>query len=261
MTDYSNVTELAGDDVSIEQIERIAHRYLWAGQYCHNKDILEIACGAGQGLGYLSSLGNSLEAGDITPNLVALAQQHYGERIPISVMDAQNLPFSDLTKDIIILFEAIYYIPNIEKFIQECIRVLRPGGIILIATANKDLFDFNPSPHSYKYFGVAELNNLFAKYGFEVTIFGYLEAQKLSIRQRIFRPIKYLAVKGNLIPTTMAGKKILKKLVFGKMVKMPSEINEDTAQFIPPTPISDTSNPNRAFKVIYCAATLRNSKQ
>ena len=260
MIDYSHVTELANDDVSVEQVERLAHRYLWAGQYCQNKDILEVACGAGQGLGYLSSLGRSLDAGDITPNLVALAQRHYGKRIRISVMDAQNLPFSNNTKDVIILFEAIYYIPDIEKFIQECIRVLRPGGIILIATANKDLFDFNPSPHSYQYFGVVELNHLFVKHGFEVTIFGHLEAKKLSVRQRIFRPIKYLAVRLNLIPTTMAGKKILKKLVFGKMVQMPAEIDENTTQFTTPMMISDALKPNGTFKVIYCLAKLRNSK-
>ncbi|MCD6265910.1 MAG: BrnT family toxin [Deltaproteobacteria bacterium] len=30
---------------------------------------------------------------------------------------------------------------------MDCVRVLRPGGKVLIATANKDLYDFNPSPH------------------------------------------------------------------------------------------------------------------
>jgi len=39
---------------------------------------------------------------------------------------------------VIILFEAIYYIPDAEKFVEECARVLRLGGKVLIATANKD---------------------------------------------------------------------------------------------------------------------------
>jgi SAM-dependent methyltransferase len=258
MIDYSHVTELAEDDVSAEQVERLAHRYIWAGGYCHQKDVLEIACGAGQGLGYLSSISNTLHAGDITPNLVSLAQRHYGQRVSISEMDAQSLPFSDHTKDVIILFEAIYYIPDVNKFVQECLRVLRPGGTVLIATANKDLFDFNPSPHSHQYFGVVQLNKIFAKNGFAVNLFGHLEIEGLSIRQRIFRPIKYLAVRFNLIPSTMAGKKLLKKLVFGKMIKMPAEIDENTTNFISPKIITDMSNPNEVFKVIYCEAKLRN---
>lgn len=45
-TDYLDVTELAGDVVSREQIERIIHRYVWAGSYCRGKDVLETACGA-----------------------------------------------------------------------------------------------------------------------------------------------------------------------------------------------------------------------
>ena len=45
--DYLDVTELAGDDVTREQIERICHRYYWAGGYCRGKDVVEAACGAG----------------------------------------------------------------------------------------------------------------------------------------------------------------------------------------------------------------------
>lgn len=261
MIDYSDVTELAEDEVSAEQVERLAHRYYWAGNYCLRKDVLEIACGAGQGLGYLSSLSNALHAGDITPNLVNLAKRHYGQRVSISEMDAQSLPFPDRSKDIIILFEAIYYIPDVNKFIKECLRVLRPNGTVLIATANKDLFDFNPSPHSHQYFGVVELYKLFSKSGFDVNLFGYLEVKSLSIRQRMLRPIKFFAVKFNLIPSTMSGKKLLKKLVFGKMTKMPAEIDESTANYIPPSVISDFFNPNDIYKVLYCEARLCNKLQ
>ncbi len=30
--DYSTVTELAGDEISQEQLERLCHRYYWANQ-------------------------------------------------------------------------------------------------------------------------------------------------------------------------------------------------------------------------------------
>jgi SAM-dependent methyltransferase len=100
------------------------------------------------------------------------------------------MPFDDKSKDVIILFEAIYYLPNVEEFIKECIRVLRPGGCVLIATANKDLYDFNPSPHSHTYYGVVELNELISSHGFKTEFFGDTPVERVPLRQRIFRPIK-----------------------------------------------------------------------
>jgi hypothetical protein len=54
----------------------------------------------------------------------------------------------------------------------------------------------------------------------------------------------------------MNGKKLLKKLVFGGLVKMPPEIEEGLVPYVEPTrlPISEL---DRTHKVIYCAATLQ----
>ena len=55
--DYISVTEIAGDDVTQEQVDRLCNRYYWAASYCQDKDVVEAACGSGQGLGYLSNSG------------------------------------------------------------------------------------------------------------------------------------------------------------------------------------------------------------
>ena len=78
--DYSTITELAGDDISQEQLERLCHRYYWASAYCVGKDVVEAACGTGPGLGYLATSARSLRAGDFTPDILAIAQRHYGTR-------------------------------------------------------------------------------------------------------------------------------------------------------------------------------------
>ena len=95
---------------------------IYGGEDRGNKDVLEVACGAGQGLGYLSSLSKTLYAGDITRSLVEQVKSHYGQRINIAVMDAMALPFDDSSLDVIILFEAIYYLPSAESFVNECVR-------------------------------------------------------------------------------------------------------------------------------------------
>lgn len=254
-SDYVSVTEIAGDEVTQEQVDRLCNRYYWAGQYCRGKDVVEAACGSGQGLGYLAGISKSLEAGDYSDEILSIVRQHYGECIALRQFDAQNIPFEDSLKDVIILFEAIYYIPDAEKFVRECARVLRPGGKVLIATANKDLFDFNPSPHSYRYYGVVELNDLFARHGFETEFFGDTPIGDVSIRQRILRPVKKLAVMLRVMPKTTGGKKWLKRIVFGGLVEMPAEIDTDTARYVEPDRISGLV-PDKMHKVIYCVATL-----
>jgi SAM-dependent methyltransferase len=256
MPDFTTVTELAGEEVSSEQVERVVHRYAWAGEYCRGRDVLEVACGAGQGLGYLKQVSKSLRAGDITPALVARARAHYGQRVDITEMDAQALPFPSRSLDVVILFEAIYYLPRAEAFVDECRRVLRPGGRALIVTANKDLYDFNPSPFASRYYGVPELGALFAARGFDCDFFGVTPVDGVSVRQRILRPVKLLAVKCGLMPKTMTGKRFLKRLVFGNLMVMPAEINAGSAQYLPPAPI-DAGVPDKRHKVIYAVATLR----
>lgn len=253
--DYITVTEISGDQVSHEQIERMCHRYYWAGTWCVGKDAVEVACGTGQGLGYLKGLANSLEAGDISEPILDIAKQHYKDKVSLSLFSAQDMPFADSSKDVILLFEAIYYLPDANQFLSECKRVLRPGGKVLIATANKDLYDFNPSPNSNEYYGVIGLRELFARNGFSCEFFGYFPVDSFSWRQRLLRPIKKLVVSLGLIPRTMAGKKLLKRLVFGRLQQMPAEITEEMYPYTPPDSI-ESQHPDRRHKVIYCAATL-----
>lgn len=253
--DFSSVTELAGDEVSREQVERLCHRYYWAAEYCRGKDVLEAACGSGQGLGYLAKVARSLRGGDFAPEMVERARRHYEDRVRVSQFDAQSMPFGDGSLDVVLLFEAIYYLPSPGAFLQECRRVLRPGGQVLLATANKDLYDFNASPYSHTYFGVTELDELLGRHGFRTEFLAAFPVSEASIRQRLLRPVKRLAVGLGLMPKTMAGKKLLKRLVFGGLVKMPDEINGDTAPYVAPEKI-DPGIPDTTHKVVYCRASL-----
>jgi SAM-dependent methyltransferase len=256
MTDqFVAVTELAGSEISAEQLQRMSHRYQWAAQYCRGADVVEVACGSGQGLGLLASVAKTLDAGDVSSQILKTPRAHYAGRIQLSEFDAQSLPFADHTKDVIILFEAIYYVPDAGRFVRECRRVLRPGGQVLIATANKDLSDFNPSPSSYVYFGARELTELFRQNGFNVEMFGYMPVESVSWRQQVLRPIKRFAVAAGLVPKTMAGKKLLKRIVFGKLVKMPAELTATSSTFEPPVPLAP-GLPDGKHKVLYAHATL-----
>lgn len=251
---YKNVTEMTGEEVSAEQVQRMCNRYYWAGEYADNKDVIELACGAGNGLGYLAARARSVQASDIADEVLNAPRAHYGSRIRIDTADVSKLPYGDASADVVLLFEAIYYIQHVDSFMAEAKRVLRPDGVLLIATANKDLYDFNPSPFSYTYFGAADLNDLMRKHGFEVVeMAGGTPLSSVSLRQKVLRPIKKIVVSMGLMPKTMAGKKFLKKLVFGQMVPLPAEIAATTCPYEKPQPIA-ADQPNTGYKVLYCAA-------
>jgi SAM-dependent methyltransferase len=253
--DFRAVTELSDTPISVEQLDRLLNRYMWAASYCNARDVAEAGCGAGPGLGLLAKVSRSLEAGDYSRPILELARRHYGDRISLREFDAQAMPFADRSKDVIILFEAIYYLSQPERFMSECARVLRKGGQLLLATANKDLWDFHPSPYSHKYFGVMELGASLAERGFNCQFFGFQPADRTPIRQRLLRPLKRAAVLSGIMPRTMRGKRWLKRIVFGREVPMPAELTGDASRYVAPYAIP-ADQPDRRHKIIYCAASL-----
>lgn len=253
--DFTDVTEMAGEEISQEQLFRLANRYYWAGEYAKDRDVIEVACGTGPGLGYLNSISKSLRSGDFSPAMVEQVKKHYAERIQCDVFDAQKMPFEDASADVILIFEALYYVPSAEAFVAECRRVLRPGGVVLVTNANSDLFDFNPSPHSFVYHGARELKELFSDAGFSVELFGSTPIAKVGLKQKLLRPIKKLVISANLMPKTMAGKRLMKRLVFGTPVAMPAEITANMVETEIPVALP-LDKPITDFKVVYCAARM-----
>ncbi len=256
MTTFVEVTELAGDEVSQEQVDRVCSRYAWALGYVNGKDVLEVACGTGPGLGLLRGAARSLVGGDISDPILERARAHYGARVDIRKLDAVALPFADASLDVVIIFEALYYVPDAQKFADECRRVLRPNGVVLVSNANKDLFDFNPSPHSHVYHGVVELDQMFVARGFKTRFWGDVPLASVSLKQKVLRPIKRTVVALNLMPKSMAGKKLLKRLVFGNMRPFPAEITSAMLPVATSLVPIEAGGPDGRHKVILCEARL-----
>lgn len=248
---FTLVTEQPGQYASKRQLQRASHRYHWAREYCHGENVLEIACGSGQGLGILGCAAKSLHAADISPVLLSYARHQYGERITTSVFDASSrFPHEDGSFEVIVFFEALYYLPDFSQFLSECYRVLRSDGKLLIATANPGLFDFNASPFSTHYFTVPELNQLLQKSGFKSIFYGDFAASTLFSYGGTLRLFKFLAVKLNLIPKSMNGKRFLKRIFQGNLTQLPPELPLAPQEYVPPTPISGDVV-NRTYTVIY----------
>lgn len=253
MGNYTTVTELPGQGASSEQLARLCHRYKFASQFCEEKDVFEVACGAGIGLGYLARKARKVVGGDIDENNLKFAQEHYKGRhkIQLLLIDAYKLPFTDNSFDVIILYEAIYYLAHPEKFIREAQRVLRKGGNVLICTANKDWPGFNPSPYSYKYFSAHELFGLLKQNNFgNIALYGGCPVMTKTIKNKITSCIKRIAVALNIIPKTMEGKELLKRIFYGKLLPLPPELSDRMVEYRPPVSIPYDSS-SFGYKVLF----------
>lgn len=62
---YTKVTELPDYKITREQLARLYQRYRFALKFCKDKEVLEVACGGGMGLGYLASVSKKVVGGDI----------------------------------------------------------------------------------------------------------------------------------------------------------------------------------------------------
>jgi 2-polyprenyl-3-methyl-5-hydroxy-6-metoxy-1,4-benzoquinol methylase len=115
-------------------------RYVFAGQYVKGKDVLDVACGTGVGTSYLHHAGaRSVWGLDIDPQAVAFAKARYGIA-SFAQCDATELCLPDGSVDVVVSFETIEHLQDHQKYIKECRRVLRPGGIFICSTPNTKLY-------------------------------------------------------------------------------------------------------------------------
>lgn len=253
LKDYTSVTEMPGGRATAEQLSMLYTRYKMASHFSLGKDVLEVACGAGMGLGYLACTARRVLGGDYTARLLAQAKRHYHSRIPLVCLNAEEIPLRDASLDTVVLFEAIYYLAEPERFVRECKRILRPDGVVVVCSANKDWPGFSPSPLAKRYFSVPELYNLFHENGFRVEIFGAFPASPRSPTHKWVALIRKIAATFHLIPKTMRGKEWLKRLFYGPLMEIPPEITEGVTglrELVPLPPDAPTSE----FKVIYGVA-------
>jgi len=221
-TSYVEVTEQPGQMASRIQLEMLDARYAWAADQARGKDVLEAACGAGMGLPVVANAARSVRAGDVDAQILraACAACHGRSNIALRTFRAQELPYPGESFDLVLLFEAIYYLPDVPRFLDEARRVLRPGGTLLIVTANPEWAGFNPSPFKTRYWSATELLAILQEAGFAARIEGAFPESSGGMTAGI-RLIRRAAVALGLVPRTMQGKALLKRIFYGQLEAVP----------------------------------------
>lgn len=104
------------------------------------KKILDCAAGTGAYAFYLAKQGHQVTATDITPRHVAYMREQLENKnyeIDTAVLDATDMSmFADETFDVVLNMGPFYHLTEEEKrrkCLEECLRVLKKGGIIVSA--------------------------------------------------------------------------------------------------------------------------------
>jgi SAM-dependent methyltransferase len=102
--------------------------------------VLEVGCGAGTDLIRFARHGADVTGVDLAPSSIALAEANFEmekRRANLLVADGETLPFRDRSFDLVYAHGVVQYTTNDRALVNECRRVLKPGGVAIFQVYNR----------------------------------------------------------------------------------------------------------------------------
>lgn len=158
--------------------------YLRCAALCAGQDVLEAGCGEGYGADLLASVARRVVAVDYDAPTVEHVRNRY-PRVEVMAANLAALPMADGCVDVVVNFQVIEHLWDQPQFITECLRVLRPGGLLLMSTPNRITFtpgsDVPVNPFHTRELNAAELRELLTDGGFRVDgLYGVFHGPRLT---------------------------------------------------------------------------------
>lgn len=100
--------------------------------------LLDVGCGNGSFLGRMRELGWKVQGVEPDPEAARLAAAKLG--VPVHVGDLGSAGFPSGYFDAVTLNHVIEHVPDPEWVLQECHRLLRPGGHLVVVTPNVESY-------------------------------------------------------------------------------------------------------------------------
>ncbi len=137
--------------------------------------VLDIGCGRGLVLAYLRDRGWNVTGVELNENAARHARNVLGVDVHVRAFDGQL--FADQEFDVVILWHVLEHLSNISSTLAAVERILKPGGLIVIAVPNIESWQAQFAryhwfhldlPRHYVHFSEAWLRSKMGQLGFRV---------------------------------------------------------------------------------------------
>jgi ubiquinone/menaquinone biosynthesis C-methylase UbiE len=118
--------------------QRCQYAYEWCIPYVKGKKVLDTGCGLGYGAAYMADHAGEITGIDYDSATIEQNKKTYSSIKNLNWVHGAipPLPFPDATFDVVTSYQFIEHIHPRKEFLKECLRVLKPGGTLLVTTPN-----------------------------------------------------------------------------------------------------------------------------
>ena len=127
-------------DFIIDRVARHFHRDRQCGGFLSGLDILDVGCGAGLVSERLSGAEANVVGIDATGRNIEIARRHAlknGHVIDYRHGLTEHVAAGDERFDVVLNLEVIEHVADPARLMAECCALVRPGGLLVVATINR----------------------------------------------------------------------------------------------------------------------------
>ena len=129
------------DDLDRYHYEKLHHlvRLVHFDGY-RDRTVLDVGCGAGVDLARFAKGGADVTGVDVSTSAIDLARTNFaqqGLRGRFDVANGEQLPFADNSFDLVFAHGVVQYTAHPQRLVEECRRVLKPGGEAIFQVYNR----------------------------------------------------------------------------------------------------------------------------
>ena len=109
----------------------------------YHAEILDMGCGAGFITNALAIAGHEVTGVDLSGSCLKIAEAKDATgKVKYVLGDVYQLPFSRESFDVVVAMDLLEHVVDPQKVISQATRVLRPGGLFIYNTFNKNPFSW-----------------------------------------------------------------------------------------------------------------------